>query len=587
MKIIKNNFKYALLAILSLFSVYKYISLAISNKYVTLLLYLVLLILLFIYYKKLLDRSKIKRSYQVFIVIMSFIIVLGYSYTLTSSGILFFGSIKNIFISILKVIGFYFFFKVLIYNFDVFMKKEYKKEFKIVKYFSKHPFLYSFLFLSICYSIYLICYYPAILNYDNANQIKEVMGLHTRYLDAINPISGSTLTNFNPIIHTLLLGGLFKLGYNLGNVNLGLFFYTIIQLIIVISIYSYILKYSIKKGINPLYAFISLMILGIIPLFGFYSITAVKDILYTCFLLLFILSIYDLCTKDDHTYKDYLLLLLSCLLVCLFRNNGIYIVALTIPFLFLKNKKFGSLLIGIIVIIFYLGFNNVILPSLKVSPTSVREALSVSFQQTARDVIYNGDDYSDEEIDAIKEILDYDNFKKDYDEDLADPIKNKFNKDSDTSSLIAYLKVWFRHLFINPLTYIDATINNITTYFNPFESDWKVYSKLNEKLPEAGFDYHYNSLNTGRKMLYNYEKFIEKSPFGLILNIAIITWLSILIFIMLCNKNKSYIFMIPNIISLLFCVIGPANAYFRYVYPSLLILVLFFPIIKKLCEQNK
>ena len=87
--------------------------------------------------------------------------------------------------------------------------------------------------------------------------------------------------------------------------------------------------------------------------------------------------------------------------------------------------------------------------------------------------------------------------------------------------------------------------------------------------------------------MHDYEIFIEYSPIGLILNMGIITWFSILVFIMLCNKNKNYIFMIPNIISILFCVLSPANTYYRYIYPSLVIMVCTYPLIKGCLEKNK
>ena len=80
----------------------------------------------------------------------------------------------------------------------------------------------------------------------------------------------------------------------------------------------------------------------------------------------------------------------------------------------------------------------------------------------------------------------------------------------------SYLIVWFKYLLKKPSVYVDAFLNNVTGYFYPFENSWKVYHKLNKKLPEAGFDYHYNSLETGRKVLYDYELLIEVSPVGLI-----------------------------------------------------------------------
>jgi hypothetical protein len=86
-------------------------------------------------------------------------------------------------------------------------------------------------------------------------------------------------------------------------------------------------------------------------------------------------------------------------------------------------------------------------------------------------------------------------------------------------------------------------------------------------------------LELGRNILFILEIATEASFIGLLLNIGFITWISILLFIML-HKNKKYIFLIPNIISILFCVLSPANTYYRYIYPSLVIMVTLFPIIK-------
>ena len=586
MTTIKNNLKHILLSILTFISVYKHIDIIVKIQPLVYILYILFIILLFLYYKKLYKNIKINKIYEIFTIILSFILVLGYSYEVTSTGKLLWGSVPNFLISLIKISGYYYFFKTFIYYFIKFMKKEYISNNKIIKKFSEHPYLYSFVFLSICYGIFIILYYPGIINYDNANQIKEMMGMHTRYLDAINPISDSTLTNFNPIIHTIMLGGLFKVGYIIGNVNFGMFLYTLIQMIIVISIYSYAIVYAVKQRISPIYSFIVLIILGLIPTFGYYSITAVKDTLYTAFLLLFSIKVYDFVKKDNTSKLDYLNIFLTSMLVCLFRNNGFYIVVITIPFLLISKKKLPILGTFFLVIISYMLFNNLLLPALGISGTSVREMLSIPFQQTARLVKLKGEEVSEEDRLVIDKILDYENLAKDYNEDLSDPVKNKYNKDAENKDLIEYFGVWFKGLIKHPIIYVDATINNITSYFYPYESSWKVYHKLNRKLPEAGFDYHYNNLSTGRKIMHSYEIFTEYSPVGLILNMGIITWFSILVFLMLCNKNRNYIFLIPNIISLLFCVLSPANTYYRYIYPSLVLVICMLPLIKKGIESN-
>ncbi len=589
MKFLQNNYKNIILGFLSSLAIYPLISLYINNKLLNLLIFLLLLLLFGVFYKKSYSEeiAKLAKKWQILALLISLILVLGYSYNLINTGNLVWGNFKNFLVSVVKVIGFYYLIKTIIYYLLKFLKTDFKESpNKLIVNYKKHPFLYSFLFLSICYGIFLVCYYPGIINYDNANQIKEVLGIHTRYLDAINPISDSTLTNFNPIIHTLLLGGLVKFGITYFNFNFGLFLYTMLQMLICIIIYSYCLSYSIKENIKTQYAFAILLILGFIPLFGFYSITAVKDTLYTAFLVLFSLQIYQLLKKEKLLLKDFVFLFLISMLVCLFRNNGFFIIILTLPFLCVKKEKLGILIVLFMTVITNLSFNNILLPKLGISGTSIRETLSVPFQQTARLAKLKPQAFSARDKKIIAQILDYDNLASDYNENLADPVKNKFNKDYKTEDLIQYFGVWSKGLINYPLIYIDATINNISSYFYPFEGSWKVYHKLNIKLPEAGFNYHYNNLKVQRDLLHTYEIIVECSPVGIILNIAIITWSSVLIFINLCNKKRYYIFMIPNIISILFCILSPANTYYRYIYPSLLIMVCLFPIYKNLCEKK-
>ena len=579
----KKNYSYIIYSLLTLLSINQYFFMYLKNNYISYSLLIIAFIFLFIYYKKLDNNIKLDKKYNIFVLIMSFFFVLGYSYEVNHNTSLMFGSVFNFLISFFKILGFYYFFRIVIFYFLKFMNCYFKIDFDFLNVFIKHPFIFSFIFLSLCYGIFLLFYYPGILNYDNANQIKEIMGFHTRYLDAINPIINSTLTNFNPIVHTFLLGGLFKIGYFLNNVNLGLFFYTFIQLLIIITIYSYTISYSINEKTNPLISFIILLVLGFIPLFGFYSITLVKDTLYASFLLLFSLKVYEINKNNNFKINDYLDLFLISILVCLFRNNGIFIILITLPFLFYKSKKI--ILVLTMVLFSAFCFNRILLPKLKVSGTSIREMLSIPFQQTARLVKLKENKIDNEDKIIINKILDYNNLKIDYNEDLADPVKNKYNKDASRKDLENYAIVWFKYFLKYPNVYLDATINNVTGYFYPFENSWKVYHKLNSKLPQAGFNYHYNNLVKGREILHNYEIFIEASPLGLILNIGFLCWFSILVCLCVL-KNKNYIFLIPNLISIAFCFLSPANTYYRYTYPTLVLIVCLFPLIKKLTEKN-
>ena len=69
---------------------------------------------------------------------MSFILVLGYSYEITSIGNLFWGSIFNLIISIVKILGYYYFFKTIIYYFIKFSQKEFGCKNRIInKYITR------------------------------------------------------------------------------------------------------------------------------------------------------------------------------------------------------------------------------------------------------------------------------------------------------------------------------------------------------------------------------------------------------------------------------------------------------------------
>ena len=94
--------------------------------------------------------------------------------------------------------------------------------------------------------------------------------------------------------------------------------------------------------------------------------------------------------------------------------------------------------------LFYIAYNNVLLPYFKIPNTSIREALSIPFQQTARYVKYHGDDVTEEERKIIDHILEYDTLAENYQPDLSDPVKNKYNKYTTREELKQYFKVWFK-----------------------------------------------------------------------------------------------------------------------------------------------
>ena len=531
-------------------------------------------------------------SINILSVIFTVLMILGYSYDYNYTPNLVFNSNIHILITLIKFIGFYFLFKNLlnaIYRY--FTKGKFQENAnKLTIMFSKHPYLFSFIVLFIVYGIYLIIFYPGVINYDNANQIKEVLGMHTRYLDSIVVINDNiTLTNFNPILHTLLLGNLFKVGVSIGNVNFGLFLYTFLQMIIVIAVLSYSLKFLYKEGAKSKYLLWILLAYIIIPYFPLYAITCVKDTLFTMFVLLYIIKLYQF-IKYDFKFKDYILFMITILLVILFRNNGIYLILLSLPFTLIIKKGIRKqiVLMCVLVIGFNYGYGQV-LSALEIPNTSIREMLSIPFQQTARYVKYHESDVTEEQKKVIDTILTYDTLGSRYNPILSDKVKNEYNKYATNEELMDYFKTWFEMFWNHPMTYVNATVSNVYGYFYPATYRWYVYNTLNEKLPEAGFDYHFiDSLEPMRGFIQGYSEVFKYVPIvQMSVNCGFYTWsyLFLMVVLILQKKQRYIILFAPAFSLVLMNVAGPANTYFRYVLPYAVALFTILPLI--LLEINK
>ena len=553
--------------------------------------FLILATFLYMFYKKYMFKIKKRTGFRVLAIIFTLLLIFGYSFDVTDSAKLVYGNAAFIAISIIKFIGIFPFIEIALNKiYDCFTNLDIKdiKKNRIVECFEKHPFIFSFVVILICYLPYIIAYYPAIMGYDPANQIKEVLGIHNRYMDSVVLLDESvTITNFNPVIHTLLLGYCFKFGINIGSVNIGLFIYSIIQVLFMVCTLAYSIKFLKREKVPNKIIFIILAMYSLIPVFPFYAMSTNKDTFFTMLILLYIIKLYEL-IKYDYKFKNIIVMTLVCIMLFLFRNNGIYTILLSLPFCLIvsKGKRKEIILTLFIVVITYVGYNKVLLPYYKITPTSIREVLSVPFQQTAALIQNDEDIISKEDKEIISKVLDYDEVKEKYDPELADHVKNTFNRYATDEDVKNYFGVWFKYLLKRPLTYVDATVNNIYGYFYPNTSRWYLYYSYNTKLKDAGFDYHYNNLSGLRSVLSGLGNSFQFVPvLGLFVNIGFTVWIYLyLLTYLITSKNKKYILiLLPALSLILVCMASPANAYFRYAMPYIFSL----PVVLAILYKNK
>lgn len=551
-----------------------------------------ILLLYFIY--KCIKNSTIihqKKSIKVLSLILAFFMIFGNSFMLVSSTLLVFKNIGYFIISLLMYIGYYNLFLIIIsYIFRFIDKNNYdevgnKKNNKIISLFKKHPFLFSVVFIIICWLPYIISFYPIILSPDPSYQIKQFFGIRTKYADYSILIDDNVvITNHHPVTHTALLGGCLKLGELMGNDNLGLFFYSIIQMTFLVTTLAFSIYYMQKMNLKTKYLFGVLLLYALVPMFPLYAMSGVKDVIFGTLIFLYLIFLHNyIKVKGDYKWWQYILIILLLILICLFRNNGIHTLILSLPFLlFVVRKKWKEILIVMICVFgFYGVFDKIVLPYFKITPGSIRETLSVPFQQTARLVKYHSDDLTSEEIEVIDKILGYDDLAERYNPELSDPVKNEYNKYATNEDLKEYFKVWFSGLIKHPGTYIEATMNNTYGYFYPEKTNWYVYYKYDDRIVEDGFSYSYNSLGTLRNVLSNYAVCFPYIPvIGLISNIGFNVWIILVLLTYAIYKKlyKNIVILSPVLALILVCILGPANTYFRYALPFIFAMPFIFAV---------
>lgn len=537
------------------------------------------------------EKVNISKNKKILSSIFTLFMIIGESASSTGNIMLIFKNPATFVISVIKVIGYYTIFKICFFYLDMFLNSFKNKQLKVknnkfskfLKYFDSKPFLSSFIVILLFFSIYIIAFYPIVLSPDPSNQILQYYNVRTKYADwAILRNENIFMTNHHPVMQTFLIGWCIDFGRMILNDNFGLFIYTMIQSLIYISTLAYTIKFLKNNGVSLKLRFILLLVYSLVPHYAFYTVSAVKDTLYTAFMINMILFMVDVVRNyksKDLSIKYVLFVTLIVILMSLMRHNGLYIAILSFISLMIYSKKnftklFASLVIFVFVVV---GFNKVLIPYLGIADASIRETLSVPFQQTARLAKYHDKDIDEEDKLVIDKVLNYDTLASRYNPRLADNVKNEFNKYTTKEELKDYFKVWFKYLLKYPITYVNATIDNTYGYIYPNQHYWYVYDTYDKRVVKSGVvDYHFNkSTKFLRDSLTFYESVFPYLPgIGLISSIGFSTWV-VLILSVYAKKKRNLIYYIPLYLSIIICFISPANTYFRYAMPYMFILPMF------------
>lgn len=448
----------------------------------------------------------------------------------------------------------------------------------------KYAGMIIFLALLSVWGIVLFVYYPAIFMGDTEDILYMAF-------------EKASLTNHHPVLYTVLVGSIMKFFSGGGNAC-SVFLCALVQCIVNAVILSYSSVYCARQLKQYRATMAAVLFWIICPWISKYAIMITKDTFFACFVLLFAVKLHKLlrCSAGN---GNLISVLLSAILVVLFRKNGFYVVVLTFILLLFLDKTYWKrwFLCIIVIVACNIGYSDILLPAAGVADGSVREALSIPFQQTARYVQKHGDEVTGREREAIDAVLQYDVLAEVYSPDLSDPVKGTYRNDARKEDLAKYFKVWFDMFWKHPETYVAATLCNYYGYFYPVVNDvQKLYNTSVGSMYNAGRDGYfqiehlYDEAHVWlRDICSLYDMVWMKLP---ILNTFMTS--AFYVWAVLCgclikfvrDEKAGFVFMVVYGLVALTAMAGPCNAidYERYIYA----LILGFPILLGVlfCEEQ-
>lgn len=437
----------------------------------------------------------------------------------------------------------------------------------------KHAFIYTAALLVLWMPWFVLCF-PGNVAWDTGSSIIYSLGIDRTNVN-------------NPFFQNILFGMVYRVGAALGDVDIGIFIYAMVQSCL-FALCIALAMVQLEKWGTPFPWILGLLFLyGLCPCFPIYAFSVGKDSNFAIAVFCFSLLVLKLLTEGEaflRCRKKMLCLLLSGVLMGLLRNHGVAIAVVCILIsgcVFLKDShRVPASLIGVLAGV--LAVTGILPLALQIPEGTVNESLSIPLQQTAYYVNHYGDEVTEEEREVIDAVIPYEILSA-YNPSLADPVKNEFRSDASDEQIAAYFRVWFRQLRKHPMAYVKALYYQTYGYYSPdaissvkpqrqwgFNVDKKLYELTELEEPED------SRISTAKKI----DEFVTDLPvIGLFQKVGIYTWALIAMAAYLISRKKYRVLvsLLPGAVVLTGCCLSPVNGYFRYAFSMIAVIPVLVP----------
>lgn len=535
--------------------------------------FLILYIGSILVFKRIIDNLRVVTPILALSVCIGIVFTFGRSYCLFDDARLIFSNLGLLLTSIIAFIGYTVFFYVCIYYFDTCCVKgrilcSTSNDSKCQKgFFGKHEVLRASVLLMLLWLPYLIAFAPGVIHTDAYVQLEMFYGI-------------VQWTTHFPVFSTWIMGNIMSLGKFIFSDETGVLIYVVIQYVLFAFTLGYGFRFFKNWNIPNGVRWLTVLFLGIVPIFPMYSIMEIKD---TLFYIVFLWVVYFSIEHDGATKSQPGMLVMESILyalLCLTRNEGKYILACYFVFLILRRRKFdlwkqkcASLLVGVLAFVL---INNAMIGFFGVGKGSIGEALSLPFQQTARYMKYHRDDLTKEEKEVIDHTFNHADIGSIYEPNRSDAVKSKLHKDISTKELMDYLFVWMKLGIRHPGTYISATFNSTYGYYYPEKEEFYKLG-FSGRSPGKGDSLYTDDIEIQQPSITDPVRKLMLQWMNVFKENAFVGWIShpgfyglILLLILFESRYNRLRFagiLILPILALFVCFLSPLNSSIRYSLP--------------------
>lgn len=343
---------------------------------------------------------------------------------------------------------------------------------QIARPFSLRPgavWAFSSVFFFLCWVPCIAVYYPGSISPDSLACITRAIGR-------------AGLSNQQPVFYILLMRPFLLFSLSLGKgLDFGCMLFLTAQAAAMAAMLGYVPAWLRKSGAPLWSAVLCGAFFTLIPVFPMYAVTMWKDIPFAGLMTVYVLNLCDIVRSRGEWLrggKNLSWFLALNLLLAFLRNNGYYVVAVTLILLaaiYRKNwKRLAPCFLAVLILI--PAVQGPVYRLCGVTPSPFAESVGIPLQQIGYTVTHNGN-VTPEQKEFLNQVIPYGEIREAYNPITSNGIK--FHEDFNNAFLeknkVQFLRVWAAMLVPNFGSYVKAYLLETVGYWHVGTTGWVLY----------------------------------------------------------------------------------------------------------------